>query len=71
MSNNDKEFETICPVCEKHHFEDVNAFDFCPLCGWCDDLVQRTEPDYDKGYNSISLNQAKKNYKETGKAFKE
>lgn len=36
----------LCPVCGKHNFEELNAFEQCPICGWYDDLVKRREPDY-------------------------
>lgn len=49
----------VCPVCNKYHFEEENAFEECPICGWVDDLVQRKNPDYEKGYNQMSLNKAK------------
>lgn len=55
--------ETICPVCNKHHFEEKNAFEVCPICGWGDDLVQRHKHDYTGGFNKMSLNQAIEAYK--------
>lgn len=52
--------DTICPVCGKYHFEEKDAYEECPVCGWVDDLLQRTEPDYKGGFNRISVNEAKK-----------
>ena len=40
----------LCPVCEKHYFEELNAFELCPICGWGDDLLQRDNHDYTNGY---------------------
>lgn len=51
---------SICPVCNEHQFEEENAFEECPVCGWVDDLVQRNNPDYKNGYNRMSLNEAKR-----------
>lgn len=69
MNRKDIADETICPVCEKHHYEEPAAYEECPVCGWYDDLAQRADKDYDKGYNPVSVNQAKENYRTTGRAF--
>lgn len=50
---------TICPVCGKHHFEEEDFYEICPVCGWEDDGIQRDDPDYTGGANKMSLNQAK------------
>lgn len=55
--------ENICPLCGKHHFEEPSCYEFCSICGWCDDGSHKY-PDDDGGYNRISFNQAKKLYKE-------
>lgn len=57
----------ICPVCEKHYFEELNAFELCPICGWGDDLLQRDDHDYKNGYNKMSVNEAKEAYKNGNK----
>jgi len=54
-----KEKETICPCCGKHHFENANFYEICPVCGWQDDLLQRVRPEYEGGANPKSLNQYK------------
>ncbi|GHU72069.1 hypothetical protein FACS189450_09190 [Spirochaetia bacterium] len=36
----------------------------CNVCGWEDDEVQNSDPDYAVGSNHISLNTAKKAWKE-------
>ena len=36
----------------------------CNKCGWENDEIQRNKPDYEGGANKMSLNQAKKAYKE-------
>ena len=58
----------ICPVCGKHHFEEDDNFEICPVCGWEDDGMQRDNPDYTGGANTISLNQTRDIWKKTGSA---
>ena len=41
----------------------------CDNCGWEEDTLQEEEHDYRGGANFISLNEAKANYKECGKAM--
>ena len=48
----------LCPVCGKHYFTEINAYEICPVCGWEDDPVQRREPDLSGGANKLSLNEA-------------
>lgn len=57
--NND---DKLCPVCKKHYFEQVGAYEICPVCGWEDDKIQRQDPDFVGGANKLSLNQAIKEY---------
>lgn len=52
----------LCPVCGKHEFDEVGSYDYCPICGWCDDLVQEKYPDDDNCSNEMSLNQAREAY---------
>ena len=53
-----------CPVCGEHYFEEIGAYEICPVCGWEDDPLQRREPDFSGGANSMSLNEARKAYRE-------
>lgn len=50
----------ICPCCRQYEFEEENAFEICPVCGWEDDCLQRDDPDYRDGANKKSLNEYKK-----------
>lgn len=52
-----------CPVCGKYVFDNDNSFDICPFCGWEDDGIQLSDPNYDGGANDLSLNQYKEEYK--------
>lgn len=57
-----------CPCCGYLTFSSPpdGSFDICPVCLWEDDLVQLDDPDYAGGANSVSLNQARKNFKKWG-----
>jgi len=49
-----------CAVCGR----EVDRFDICDTCGWQDDGVQNADPNYKGGANKMSLNEARKAYKE-------
>ena len=59
-----------CPCCGyyTHESESVDAplFEICPVCFWQYDVVAHNQPDRIIGANHISLNDAKKNYKQYG-----
>ena len=61
--NQKERMDKLCPVCGMHKFEELNAFEQCPICGWYDDLVQRMDPDYRNGFNKKSLNEYRDWYK--------
>lgn len=50
-----------CPVCGKSK---LSSFEICPVCGWSNDYVQLEYPDMENGDNAMSLNQARKAWKE-------
>lgn len=54
----------VCPVCGKFIFDEEGSYDFCEVCNWCDDPLQEKYPDFPGGANDMSLNQARKAYKE-------
>lgn len=61
-----------CPCCGYYTLEDEPGhFDICPVCYWEDDNIQADDPDYWGGANYMSLNDARKNYKEFGAISKE
>ena len=41
-------------------------YDICPVCFWEDDLDQIEDPDLEEQANTVSLNQARENYKKFG-----
>ena len=49
-----------CPCCGK---TEVEEYDICENCMWENDPVQRLNPDNSGGANSMSLNEARKAYK--------
>ena len=51
-----------CPVCGKYEFADESCYDICPFCGWEDDGVQLSDPDFVGGANELSLKQYRKEY---------
>ena len=53
-----------CPICGIFDFEEFNSLEICEVCGWQDDAVQEKYPDSTEGANSVSFNEAKKNYSE-------
>ena len=56
----DKEKE-LCPCCGQAK---VGWFEPCPVCDWWNDFAQEDDPDWAGGENAISLNEAKKAWKE-------
>jgi hypothetical protein len=57
-----------CPVCGKSDaYEDI--YDFCDVCGWQEDSVQKRNPGWDVGANPVSLNEARAKWSR-GEGFK-
>ena len=53
-----------CPCCGQLTLDEVSSYEICNVCGWEDDPVQSTDPDYAGGANKESLNEAKKRWQE-------
>ena len=53
-----------CPCYGKGMVTAGHEFDICAICSWEDDDLQFENPDYRGGANSMSLNEARKAYKE-------
>ena len=62
-----KDEDRLCPCCGRHYFEEKDAYEICPVCGWEDDPVQRRDPDFAGGANACSLNEARREYHEEEK----
>ncbi|MGI6725782.1 MAG: CPCC family cysteine-rich protein [Christensenellales bacterium] len=62
-------YETNCPVCGKPLPGEYYEFENCRNCGWEDEPYAVDYPDEGSGPNDgVSLNQAKENYNNTGRA---
>ena len=48
-----------CPCCNSRTVGEPGTYEVCDLCGWEDDPIQSTDPDYAGGANSESLHMAK------------
>lgn len=53
-----------CPVCGKYIFEVEVDYDICPYCKWENDREQECDPDEVFGANKISINDARKAWKQ-------
>lgn len=56
----------VCKCCGCAVMDSTDEYDICPVCFWERDFYQEKNPDYESGANSISLEQARKNYAECG-----
>jgi len=54
-----------CPCCDYLTLDDAptGTYALCGVCFWEDDGVQFRDPDYEGGANTVSLNQARENYR--------
>ena len=43
--------------------------DFCEVCEWANDYAQAADPDFKHGENHMSLNEARKAYREGKKIY--
>jgi hypothetical protein len=58
-----------CPCCGYLTLEgDPGDYDVCKVCFWEDDPVQLRDPTYEGGANTVSLEQARINYRRHGAA---
>ncbi len=62
-----------CPCCGYLTIgeEPPGTFEICPVCFWEDDNVQFEDPNYAGAANSVSLNQARENFRLFGAVSKE
>ncbi|MGO5489943.1 MULTISPECIES: CPCC family cysteine-rich protein [Acidaminococcus] len=53
-----------CLCCGKGIVEGNQLYDICSICGWEDDPVQAGNPEFSGGANKMSLDEARKAWKE-------
>ena len=58
-----------CLCCGKGSVEGNQLYDICSICGWEDDPVQAENPEFVGGTNKMSLNEARKAWKEGKKIY--
>lgn len=58
-----------CPVCGNYAFKQQDDFGVCHHCMWENDGLQNHNPDYAGSANKMSLNEARKAYKESKKVL--
>ena len=51
--------KVYCPCCGSTTLDRLGQYELCDDCGWEDDPLQSADPDNTKGYNILSLNDAK------------
>ena len=61
------EEECLCPVCQEYIF--TEEYVVCPVCNWCHDRWQEENPDTKKMDNIMSLNEARKAFREGKEIF--
>ena len=52
----------VCKCCGCASLDSADEYNICPVCFWERDKTQESDPDYAEGANSVSLNEAQKNY---------
>ena len=55
--------KNACPCCGYLTLESIGHYDLCPVCFWEDDPIQRENIGYEGGANTVSLTEAKANFK--------
>ena len=60
-----------CNCCGFRTLTVSNGYEVCPVCFWEDDPVQNEDPQNSGGANSLSLEQARRNYIEMGASQRE
>jgi hypothetical protein len=51
-----------CPCCGEPTLDQRGNYDICGVCRWEDDPVQEEHPHFDRGANTMSLIQARRNF---------
>jgi hypothetical protein len=59
-------YQCPCCGCWTLPSEPPGTFTVCPVCGWEDDAFQAKHPDFSDGTNQVSLNTARRNFRQLG-----
>ncbi|WP_338420792.1 CPCC family cysteine-rich protein [Morganella morganii] len=51
-----------CPCCGNKTISELGNYEICSICGWEDDPVQSSEPDFAGGANTLNLIESRKNF---------
>lgn len=62
-ASEDTDSSFVCPVCDAPVSGDPGTYEICPVCGWEDDPVQRDDPEYRGGANTLSLHDARADWR--------
>ena len=57
-----RQFPMSCPCCGEGIIDEPHGI--CSVCGWEDDKLQNADPELKDGANSLSLNEARKKFRE-------
>jgi hypothetical protein len=67
VEDDDSEYVPVTYLCACCGEGKITHSYICGVCGWEKDFLQESDPDDDQDPNDMSLNQARKIWKETGK----
>jgi rRNA maturation endonuclease Nob1 len=57
-------YQMLCMCCGKYILSIEAEGEICPICGWINDFQQNINPNSINGKNPVSLNNAKRTYRE-------
>lgn len=55
-----------CPCCKRRTLTERGHYEICSACNWEDDPLQEKQADLRGGANVVSLNEARRNFLESG-----
>ncbi|HRI65922.1 MAG TPA: CPCC family cysteine-rich protein [Polyangium sp.] len=55
-----------CPCCKLRTLTERKHYEICSICNWEDDPLQEERTDYAGGANTVSLNEARRNFMKHG-----
>jgi hypothetical protein len=64
-----EESKVECPCYGNKTLQKARNYEICKICDWEDDELQYDEPDYVCGSNKMSLNEARKAYRNNEQVY--